>query len=356
MSARQDEVAAPRTRYQGSKRKLLPALREAFEGLAFGRALDLYAGTGTVTLLLRRLGKAVDANDYLAFNGVCARVMLTTVPGSLRPASARDELAWLLHDAPLRARAKVAEGFGGVFFLDHENEQIDRFCQNLDAVPDPATRDLYVYAVGQALLKKRPYNLFHRRNLAMRTRRVRRSFGNAATWERPILDHAVAALSELAELDWPAAPGQGAVHRVDTRGLGALPDGHDLIYLDPPYLNGKGVGVDYADFYHFLEGLCDYRRFDDADPRYTHRPIVRARGAWSTPQSAMDELHRVVARWPAATLVLSYRDDGLPPADAVSRALSADGRRVRVQTPQAYKYALSHARQTRELILVSEAA
>jgi len=40
---------------------------------------------------------------------------------------------------------------------------------------------------------------------------------------------------------------------------------YDLIYLDPPYLNSKGVGVDYSDFYNFLEGLCDYSLFDKGD-------------------------------------------------------------------------------------------
>jgi len=30
-------------------------------------------------------------------------------------------------------------------------------------------------------------------------------------------------------------------------------------FLDTPYVNEKGIGVDYADFYHFLDGLVNYK-------------------------------------------------------------------------------------------------
>lgn len=44
-------------------------------------------------------------------------------------------------------------------------------------------------ALFQSCLAKRPYNLFHRKNLEMRTRDVVRGFGNKATWDRPFSEH-----------------------------------------------------------------------------------------------------------------------------------------------------------------------
>jgi len=36
-------------------------------------------------------------------------------------------------------------------------------------------------------------------------------------------------------------------------------EGHfDLVYIDTPYISGKGTGTDYLGFYHFLEGLVNY--------------------------------------------------------------------------------------------------
>ena len=66
----------PSTRYQGSKRKILPELAAAFEQLQFRTALDLYSGTGIVALLLRYLGVRVDTNDYQRFNQLTADLFL----------------------------------------------------------------------------------------------------------------------------------------------------------------------------------------------------------------------------------------------------------------------------------------
>jgi len=34
---------------------------------------------------------------------------------------------------------------------------------------------------------------------------------------------------------------------------------YDLAYIDPPYISAQGVGVDYLEFYHFLEGLVGWK-------------------------------------------------------------------------------------------------
>lgn len=58
----------PTTRYQGSKRKVLPFLFHALKEIEFSQALDLYSGTASVSLLLRAMGKKVHANDYQKYN------------------------------------------------------------------------------------------------------------------------------------------------------------------------------------------------------------------------------------------------------------------------------------------------
>lgn len=58
----------PTTRYQGSKRRLLPWLYEHFKKLNFHSALDLCGGTSIVSYLLKKMGKEVTYNDILKFN------------------------------------------------------------------------------------------------------------------------------------------------------------------------------------------------------------------------------------------------------------------------------------------------
>src|SRR5574338_1680251 len=91
---------------------------------------------------------------------------------------------------------------------------------------------------------KRPYNLFHRANLEMRTRDVERSFGNAITWNKSISEHASKIATSLLLFPF-SADGQGhAVTGCNTLDLSELPSQVELVYLDPPYLNGTGTGVD----------------------------------------------------------------------------------------------------------------
>ena len=79
----------PKTRFQGSKRKVLPEIAQALQRNIKGTALDLYSGSGTVTLLLRQLGYKVIANDYLRFANNTAQLFLSIGPGSSRICSTR---------------------------------------------------------------------------------------------------------------------------------------------------------------------------------------------------------------------------------------------------------------------------
>lgn len=340
----------PTTRYQGSKRKLLPQLKRVFGALSFESALDLFSGTGTVALLLRQLGKRVQANDYLAFNATCADLLLRATKTELREIAYEDRLRWLINEAPV-AEPVVSNLYRNIFFKDSENCEIDRFSQNVNSFTG-VERSLYVFAFGQALLKKRPYNLFHRANLSMRTRDVERSFGNAATWETPALNHALGAVREV--LAFPFSDrATGAATRWDATEIERFDPEVDLVYLDPPYVSSKGVGIDYSDFYGFLDGLLDANAFKLGDARLPHRPLRRAASPWSRAESSLYELESISRHFPRSVLVLSYRADSAIHPDQLAEVLSANGRRIEGATIGGYKYALSIERGSDECIIVS---
>lgn len=342
----------PKTRYQGSKRRLLNPLQDIFARFKPTRAFDLYSGTASVSLLLKFMGWHVTANDYLLYNNTTARVLLDDSSKSFTLNYYKDALIELLEKAPISSDSLVAKHFFGIYFLDEENIQIDRFCQNIKKYPE-VVRDLLIYCVGQALLMKRPYNLFHRANLTMRTRSVTRSFGNVVTWNKSIFEHAIKIASSI--LDLPSAP-ISAGHSVtsfNTLHLDDFESVPDLLYLDPPYLNNKGLGIDYCDFYHFLDGLCDYSLFEKYDPKYPHRPIAKKPTAWLTERSALNEFRRILEKWPKASIVLSYRDDGCPAFGEIEKVFQFYGRKFQSVDTRKFKYALSHKNETKELFLIS---
>lgn len=340
----------PSTRYQGSKRKLLPALSEIFSRHEFSTAIDLFSGSGSVTYLLRTLGKTVTSNDYLKYNTNTASLFLSEVNHD-HIANARRILTSVLHDKPLIERFSVRENFSNIFFKDEENKQIDFFCANIDDAPN-IERQLLMYAVGQALLKKRPYNLFHRANLSMRLSDVKRSFGNKVTWETSIEIHAAKALDEISKLSFAKLP-LGVALNENTNNLCSFSSQVDLVYLDPPYIPKKGKAIDYSDFYGFLDGLLDYELFKAPKNNVPHKPILQKPSAWTSVQTARVELEKILLKWKESVVILSYRTDGAFSPDDILSCFNAVGRVATLESLGAYKYALANSAESSEILVVS---
>jgi adenine-specific DNA-methyltransferase len=334
-----DEAFAefPTTRYQGSKRKLLPFLYEACKSYNFSSVLDLYSGTSSVGLMFRHMGKTVYANDYMLYNWTTAKVLLgvtnSWIEGLDIPAMIERSFS-----KNYRSSNLVSENFSGIYFPDVENQQIDKFCSNL-AEFSPEEAELLIYLMGQAMLMKRPYNLFHRANLEMRTKDVPRSFGNAKTWETPFSAHMLKLARKISNC--PFTGPTGKAYCMNASEIDNMAVDPELIYLDPPYLNKNNIPVDYSTFYHFLDGLVDYSLFSQGNTKYPHRPIALKPSRWRTPDGGLAEIRSVLDRWPTARVAISYRGDGRPSIEELKAILDSAGYVINEHTAVDYKYALS---------------
>lgn len=336
----------PQTRYQGSKQKLLSWIWSQIEHLEFDSVLDLFSGTAAVAYLMKARGKQVTTNDLLRFNQVIARALIVNDQVTMSPDSAS---ALLAAEAPT-SRRFISETFTGLFFTDEENAWLDRVTQNIHALELPEERDLCCFALFQAALAKRPYNLFHRANLYMRLAEVERGFGNKASWDRPFKDHFHTHLARANA----AVFSNGRRHRALCGDCLSVPSHHDLVYIDPPYINSRGVGVDYLDFYHFLEGLTEYDRWPARiTRRYKHRPYCKRPSPWTDAAEITGAFDRLLERYRNAIIVISYRSDGVPTIEELVALLDRHGRRDARQSTREYKYVLS-AHRGKEALLVSE--
>jgi adenine-specific DNA-methyltransferase len=340
----------PTTRYQGSKRKVVEHLASIFKSLSFDSALDLYSGSGTVSLLLRMMGKTVSSNDYLLFNRNSAELFLSQTDNVSE--SMVDLIDQLIYDIDSGHETRIADRYEGVFFKDVENLEIDTFCQNVMHVDRDVARIL-IYCVGQALLMKRPYNLFHRANLDMRLRDVKRSFGNAKTWETSISNHAKKILKELTKIDFTSLVLGGEAMCKNALDLNGFSSQYDLIYLDPPYVDSKGKAIDYSDFYGFLDCLCDYSLAKNECGSAPHKPIYKMPSGWHSPSSASASIREVIQRWPQSILFFSYRADGEPNPNSLVELFSANGRSAQLYDFGSYKYALAKSSSSKEIAIVS---
>lgn len=341
-----DPSRFPPTRYQGSKRRLVTAIVQQLRNIPCQTVLDAFGGTGAVAYAFKCAGKSVTYNDYLSFNH---QVGLALIENDAAVLPVEQACAVGKRMPGVAYPNFIRRTFDDVYFTRAENEWLDVAAGNVRRINCPYRRAIAWFAVCQAALAKRPYNLFHRRNLYMRVADVPRTFGNKTTWERPF-DELVPRFAEQAGR---AVVNTGVACRAICCDALEVPGTFDLVYIDPPYLNERGVGVDYRRFYHFLEGLVRYDEWPDlVDESSKHRSLRSSADPWLDRGRVLAMHTSLLDRFRTSALVLSYRSDGYPSIEELAAAMRKFKRVVTVVELKRLQYALSDNRHSRELLVI----
>ncbi len=340
-------VPFPTTRYQGSKRSILDWIWQSISYLDFDSVIDVFGGTGAVSHMFKCAGKEVTYNDALRFNW---NIGLALIENAHQRLSDDDIELVLTRHPEIEYPDLISRTFTGIYYTDAENRWLDVVVHNIDnLLQNPYKRSLARFALFQACISKRPYNLFHRANLYIRTAAVQRSFGNKTTWDTPFEVHFCTFAREANKAVFDNCRNNRALN------LDAFetPTGADLVYLDPPYLNSRGVGVDYRDFYHFLEGLTDYEGWpQQIDFDSKHRRLKPEESIWQSRHTIEQAFDRLIELHHRSIIVISYRDDGIPSRDQLIGILRRHKRRV-TDVSQSKRYVLSH-KHSHELLIIGE--
>lgn len=336
----------PSTRYQGSKAKLVEWIWQQVEDLPFTSCLDAFGGTGSVAYRLKQAGKQVTYNDVLRFNHQIGLALIENKDVRL----STEEVNWLLRrHQEVPYPSFVSETFAGIYFTDEENAWIDQTITNASQFTDPYKFALAFFALCQACIIKRPYNLFHRKNLYIRFAEVSRSFGNKASWDRPFHEWFKVFIGEANHAVFDNGQDNRALH-FDAL---AVPKEYDLVYIDPPYLSQRGAAVDYLDFYHFLEGLTLGNEWlSHINFTSKHRRLKSQPTPWADKAQIRSAFERLFDRYQRSILVVSYRSDGIPTEAELIALLKRYKRNVRVSHFGQYKYVLSTNSESKELLLI----
>lgn len=336
----------PSTRYQGSKAKLAQWIWDQVADLDFLTCLDAFGGTGAVAYRLKQERKVVTYNDLLRFNYYIGLALVENGLVSLTP----DKVDWLLQRHPQTAYPSfVQDNFSDIYFTDEENAWIDQTIANIRQLDDPYEFALAFFALCQACVIKRPYNLFHRKNLYIRLAEVDRSFGNKTTWDRPFDEWFRVFVDEANR----AVFDNGQRNRALNLDAADVPGEYDLVYIDPPYISNRGVAVDYLDFYHFLEGLTMCDDWDQRiDRRSKHHRLKPQPGEWTNKSQIHAAFDRLFKRYQDSIIVVSYRSDGIPSESELVFLLKRYKRHVRAEHFGQHKYVLSTNSESGEILLI----
>lgn len=339
----------PSTRYQGSKLKLVEWIWQNCKHLNFNSVLDAFGGTGCVSYLFKTRGKQVFYNDYLKSNYY---IGLALIENSRETLTQEDVEKILKRHPKKKYPTFIQDTFRGIYFTNEENEWLDMVVTNIDTL----LRNIYkkaiaYFALFQSCIIKRPFNLFHRKNLYIRTAKVKRSFGNKITWDTPFPVHFVRFIEQANESIFENEKKNKAFcnDAFDIDGK------YDLVYIDTPYISSKGVGVDYLEFYHFLEGLTKYEEWGTLiDWKSKHRRTKHEKSIWNDRYEIYQAFDKLFKKFANSILVVSYRSDGIPSDTDLMSLLKKYKNKVIELNRKNYKYVLSNNGESQELLFVAE--
>lgn len=337
----------PSTRYQGSKQKFIDWIWKCMEPIRFESMLDAFGGTGTVAYRMKQEGKKVVYNDILPFNSVIGKALIENETVILNDL----EVNTLLQEIPYESYPHFIENtFKDVYFTDEENRWLDRVSFAIRQLKDEYKQAIAYFALFQSCIIKRPYNLFHRKNLYVRFSDVKRNFGNKTTWDTPFDVHFRKFVNQA-----NAAVFEGS-YRAESRNQDAMNmnGSFDLIYIDTPYISESGTGVDYADFYHFLNGLLFYDDWSDKiDYKSKHLRLCRSYNVWNDASRIDEAFTELFQHYSGSKIVVSYRSNGIPTIERLVEKLTSLGKKVSVHRSSEMKYVLSN-KKTTEVLIVAE--
>jgi adenine-specific DNA-methyltransferase len=319
--------------YIGSKHSLLPFIEQVFRQIRDGNettACDIFAGTGAVGRLFKRLGLRVVANDlqYYAFALNKAYIEINEQPRFTKlrqkykgefPGAEKGEVAPVAEALSFINSMPGAPGFitnnygpsGGRFYYTEENaRKADAIRQAIEGWFAEGTlrEEEYFYllcslleAADQVANTASVYGAFLKK------------FKQSAT--RPLTLKPLALYNHVEGCRAFRRDANELIKEIEC----------DLLYLDPPY-NHRQYGANY----HVLETIAAY---DDPELRGVTGMRDYPRSRYCKPRAAREALERLIAGARARHILMSYNDEGVLSFDEIRAALSLRGEPVTFSQP-----------------------
>lgn len=336
------------TRFQGSKRKILGWIFDKIGNLKYDTVLDAFSGTSSVAFEFKKRGKKVTCNDILRS---CYFSALGLIENSKEFLS-EEEISYIINYQKGESYPNfVQQTFRGIYYTEKENKWIDMATKNIQELSNIYKKALALHALFQSCLIKRPFNLFHRRNLNLRLANVKRTFNNHITWKRTFNEY----FKRFALEANASVFSNGKRNRAWNFDVLSIPEkSFDLVYIDPPYVAPNGTSVDYQRYYHFLEGLCDYEHWSEKiNYDSCNLRLKDKQNDWGRKATIERSFRELFKKFCDSILVVSYRSPSFPSKTTLKELLEQYKTEVQIFTlPR--KYALSKSHENLELLLVGK--
>ncbi|ESQ88310.1 hypothetical protein ABAC460_16755 [Asticcacaulis sp. AC460] len=314
----------PELRYMGSKTRLLPWIFEVLSLYDFESALDPFSGTGSVSYLLKSMGRRVASSDFLNFTSTVARATIENNHVHLEePAVKR-----LLAPYPDGSRF-IETTFKGVFYKPDDLRFLDRVSGNIRQLQNPHQRALAYAALFRSCLKRQPRGVFT----------ISGDLSHYDDGRRDLRLSLEEHFLEQVEVYNAAVFDNGRKNQSLQSDVFDLPrEKVDLVYLDPPYVPRSDDNC-YVKRYHFLEGLSQYWEDLPIDTSTKVKKIAKKYTPFSYRRTAVDAFDSMFERFKDSKIALSYSSNGYPDLNILESLMQKHKKRVRTfEKPHRYHF------------------
>jgi adenine-specific DNA methylase len=344
-------IKLPNTRFQGSKKKIINIIYDLMiKHFKPKHILDLFGGSSICSLYFHINNIEVTYNDILRFNSINANGLLNI---DLNNIPSEEEIKNIfVKNSNSFYTTFIHDTFKDIYYTDDENRQLDIFRENIKHYNNVIKQNIIYYLLFQSLISKRPYNLFHRKNLSIRTADIERKFGNKTTWEKTFIVHMLTFRKELIKLyEQKKMIDMGNTHIINmpyNKITEEILSQIDTIYIDPPYFKKDCKDSQYFDNYHFLEGFISESWDTSID--YSTKHLKLKTSTDYIIENANKMFDNIIDKYGNKNLVISYNTKAFPSITEIETKLKKKYSNVIIKYID-YNYALSKTKSQEVVIL-----
>lgn len=333
----------PRFRYMGNKYRLMEWLHRVFQQLDFESATDAFSGSGTVSYLLKSMGKRVVTNDSLNFPSVISHALIQNNATLLEEEDVQNVLS---HTAVREEDIFIQTTFRDIFYTAEDLVFLDDLWAGIRALNSPNKRALVLAAILRSAIKRQPRGVFTISGKGQGYQDGRRDL------KLSLREHFLEQVQEYNQ----AVFSNGCTNHSHCGDVFDLPRSDtELVYMDPPYVPRSDDNC-YMKRYHFLEGLSRYWLGVEILETSKVKKIRKPYTPFGSRSDAVDAFDRLFRHFAESTLVLSYSTNAYPNLETLLRLMKRYKRNVEVlKKPHRYHFGTHKAakrNQVDELLLI----
>lgn len=310
----------PKTRYMGSKEKLLPYINAAVKDLEFTSVLDLFSGSGSVSYFFKTLGKQVYTNDYMKF---ASEFTKATVENS-NVTVTDDDLKLLLNTKPTKIDTFVSDTFKGLYFNDDDNSFLDLVRSNKHLITDPYKISIINASLSRACMKRRPRGIF--------TYTGNRYDDGRRDLQLTLKEHFIKAVNDFNR----AIFSNNQLNRSFNLDFREVECDADLVYIDPPYYSPLSDN-EYVRRYHFVEGLSRDWKGVEMQMNTKTKKFKNYPTPFKSKKSTYQAFEELFEKYSDRKVVVSYSSNSLPTKEEMINMMKQNFKNTKVYDID-YKY------------------